>query len=167
MNTSEQDEERVMQEALQLLDEGKSTPSILETYPTYAIGLQELFDSIQALRAARQVMPSPELLQSTLQKISTPIPSASYMGHFQLRKIGVFVLVVAVLVVGGTTIIGNEFNSNNQQNSQTIAMTNPSDTSDAALVQDTSAIDNQLDGLNSDEAQTDQALNYASTPFNE
>ena len=159
MNKSEQNEERVMQEALRLLEEEESTSAILKLYPTHTADLQTLFDSIEHLKVAQSAKPSVELLRSTLEKISTPIPSSLGRVSFPLWKISVSIFALAVLVIGGTTIIGHRFNSpSNGSGFQTISMNNSSDTSDAALNQDVAAIDSQLGGLSSDETQADQAL---------
>jgi hypothetical protein len=133
---------------------------------------------------SRTVQPSAELLRTTLKKISayevaeknsdlkitakSAVLSPFSGMPFSFWKIGIPV-VALLLVIGGASFTFVDYSqtpdapaSNSFKNSAMAvpAMSNPNDTSDAALDQDTSVIDSELHSLDSDESGTDQALAY-------
>jgi hypothetical protein len=119
--------------------------------------------------ASRRVMPSEDLLRTTLMKIPTesprifkPVPSPLTGTIFSYLKIGVPVLVVMVLVAGGTTIAAHTLTPSAQP--VTLTMSSPTDTSDAAISQDSAVIDSELSSLDTSISSTDQALDYTPQP---
>ncbi len=79
-------------------------------------------------------------------------------------KFIVWIVIAAIVVVGIILIINS--NQSNQPagtsagiSGNVSGQTSPTDTSDAALNQDLSSLDNQLNGLSSDSASINQSLN--------
>ena len=165
MNNQEQ-KEKIIQEALMLLEDGKSENSILETYPDFKNELVNLFQTVDLLKKQKTVVPSEELLRNTLAKINTGNPIKSpyqdkFLFHLSKFQKYSFVSVVAVVLV----ITGGAFLNHHSVSPQQPASNNISQTavisqgdSDASLNQDLNAIDTQMNGLDSDNSNTDQAL---------
>ncbi len=154
--------EDVFEDALRMLEAGMTVSTIIESHPIHAAELQQFFDSIASLESAQTVKPSPELLRSTLAKISEPLPSSFAWISSSYSKIGVSLAVLALVLLGGTSIVGGNFLSMHR------AVANPhavlaDGTSDSALNQDAQKIDDQIGALDSDETQANQAVQQASS----
>ena len=103
------------------------------------------------------MLPSHELVQSTLEKISKPVSSPfTWTVFFSYRKGLVAAALALVLIAGGVGVAGY-VGVGLSSNSNTLSM-NAGDISDAALSSDAAAIDDQLSGLQLDNAATDQVL---------
>jgi hypothetical protein len=129
--------------------------------------------------SAQNILPSEMLLRATLKKIVMPIsesigrPILSPFTHISFAhqsfwKVGVSVAAIVLIVGGGTLAAYNPsfFSTtpivDQSSHDATLTMSNPTDTSDAAITQDSNVIDSELDSLDSNVAATDQSLNYES-----
>jgi Sec-independent protein translocase protein TatA len=145
----------------------------MKKIPSKKYSEEEMQEMLQSL--SETVQPSEELLRATLAKLAedtapilSPIQKRQLVPSFftsrisPFVKIGVPVFVVALLLLGTATVLTDTTSSTTSSvASAPLAMSNPNDTSDAALNQDTEVIDTEMSALNSDESATDQALNYS------
>jgi hypothetical protein len=158
MNNTEDKIEYTYQHALEMLEQGESESAILKRYPEYRHELTEMFAALDAVKShATAVRPSEALMQSALSKIPDTVHVKksmqgrvrSYFFSFQAWSIA---SAAVLLIVGGVA-----FTRHNAPSSDTATT---AANSNAALTQDMNTIDTQLDGLNSDNAIVDQALDH-------
>jgi hypothetical protein len=125
----------------------------------FAEELRGRFAANTYVQKEKEVRPTEELLRSTLQKISKPILSTFSWGSFVIEKKKVlsFAAIALLLIAGGVGVMEHMW-SGAGSNAPVLTMNEPGDTSDTALGNDVAVIDSQLDGLNADNAATDQVL---------
>ncbi len=184
MNNDEQKKEQVIQEALKLLEQGRSEASILDVYPEFNKELVALFDTVHILGVQKSVLPSESILQSVLDKIATdsiksPYQSTAGGGRFlkglsNFQKISISFVAIVLLFSGGLFYIqsgsiksGANPSGNNSSNfhlttsKSDVASSN--DVSDSSINQDTNELDTEINALNDDSNNVDQALNPQSS----
>ena len=163
MNNQQKD--KIIEEALMLLDQGKSESFILGLYPDFKNELTDLFQTIDVLQKQKSIIPSEKLLQDTLNKIAfeskikSPYQEGVLHGNLWFRfsrvqKYSLTSLAVILIITGGVFLNKNTnppqemVNNVSQQTQQT--MTSQTDNSDSALQQDLNSIDVQMSELESD-----------------
>jgi hypothetical protein len=153
--------DETLQEVLQKIEEGTSRPELLSQYPTHAVEIEHVLDSIALFKTAQEMKPSPELLREALRKVPTSIPSPlgslSWMS-FPLYRSMVPLVAVVILVFGGVALVGLHVYSPGTSQQALIPSSTSSNVSDTALANDAAQIDDQLNGLDSDVGQIDGAL---------
>jgi hypothetical protein len=145
----------------------------MATIPSKEYSEKEMQEMLRHL--SETIRPSEDLLHATLAKIvqneapllspiqkqQLPVPSSFTWGISPFIKIGVPIFVAALFLVGSTGLFTDTTTSTPSSTATApLAMSNPNETSDAALNQDTAVIDTELQALDSDVSATDQALNY-------
>ncbi|MBV9349188.1 MAG: hypothetical protein JO026_00370 [Patescibacteria group bacterium] len=159
MNTArEQKIEEILTEALRLREEGISESSIFNTYTDFQAEIQAVFSSASVLESQSDHVAVPQtglahiLNRLRTEKTESSIGQRPILSPFvHYWKIVTPIGLALVLVIGGVLT--------NHQGGGAVALNNPvTATSDSNLSQDLNGIDSQLAALNSDEANTNQAL---------
>lgn len=165
MNTEEQKKEYALQQALKLLESGKSPADVFMLYPEHKNDIQTLVDTITMLKKANNLEASMSLTQNVLNRLphspkQVVSPYTGFKGvlHYMsnLQRFGIASLAVAVLIIGG--IIYNTHTKSQIVTTADNTSISSTNTSNAALNNDMNLIDNQMSGLDSDNANTDQAI---------
>jgi hypothetical protein len=151
------------EEILALLEQGKPEAAIIETHPGHESEVRDLLAAIKALGAGKDIRPDAELLEKVLRQLPAGEPIKSpFLKHVSTwQKWGAIVGVFIFFATGG--LLADHYLKPNQAvtgSSTGIQVTSSSvnDTSNAALQQDLNSIDSQMNGLDSDNSQIDQAL---------
>jgi hypothetical protein len=160
---NEQKKQYALQEALRMLEQGSSEAAVLQAYSQYTSELSELFATLHMLDDQTKLQPSEAFFQSVLEKMSltplndsvTPATSVKSLHKFNFIKVTFASLALVLIIVGGVAYTHTTSSSVPASS----AITSPDDSSNAALNQDMSNIDAQLNQLDSDSAAADQALN--------
>jgi hypothetical protein len=111
---------------------------------------------IALLKHQKDIMPSEDLLRSTLHKLPSPQYRAFKSPYLSLIQKFSLATVAIVVIAGGGVFYAYHYQST-MPSAATVSVA--SGNSNAALNSDLNAIDTQLAGLSTDTAAADQALN--------